>query len=85
MLVLTREPGERVMIGDAVVVEILAVDGDRVRLGLTAPGLRILREELIGRGSHGDRQPTIQDSQARGGPEGSDVGGSAQGAAEGQE
>lgn len=37
MLVLTRKPGEKVMIGHGIELTVLAVPGDRVRLGVSAP------------------------------------------------
>jgi carbon storage regulator len=37
MLVLTRKKRQSVMIGDEIEVSILAVAGDKVRLGITAP------------------------------------------------
>jgi carbon storage regulator len=37
MLVVTRRPGEAVLIGDGVRVVVLSVNGDRVRLGIEAP------------------------------------------------
>lgn len=37
MLVLTRLAGEKIMIGDNIEVEVVAVRGDRVRVGITAP------------------------------------------------
>jgi carbon storage regulator len=37
MLVLTRQVGEKVVIGNEVVVEVLSVSGDTVRLGISAP------------------------------------------------
>lgn len=47
MLVLTRRPGEEIMIGDGIRLTILAVKGGRVRLGLLAPpDVPILRVEL---------------------------------------
>ena len=47
MLVLTRKAGERVCIGEGIVVEVLGVRHGRVRLGFHAPGeLRIDREEI---------------------------------------
>jgi carbon storage regulator len=48
MLALTRKAGERIVIGGLIVVEVLAIRGNRVRLGIEAPaGVTILREELI--------------------------------------
>ena len=47
MLTITRKPGERIMIGDDVVIEIVEVSGTTVRVGITAPRERtIYREEL---------------------------------------
>jgi carbon storage regulator len=37
MLVLTRRVGEKLVIGNEVVVEVLSVSGEGVRLGITAP------------------------------------------------
>ena len=48
MLVLTRKIGETIRIGDDVTVQVLAVRGGQVRLGLTAPAsVRIFREEIF--------------------------------------
>jgi len=48
MLVLTRKIGERVLIGDDIVVTILDVRGDGVRVGIDAPrGIRIQRDEVV--------------------------------------
>ena len=47
MLVLTRRPGESVMIGDDVVLTVLDVRGDVVRLGIKAPrSVQVHREEV---------------------------------------
>jgi carbon storage regulator len=50
MLILTRRPGERIMIGnDPITVTVLAVNGNQVRLGVEAPPhVLVLREELLG-------------------------------------
>ena len=37
MLVLTRKTNESIIIGDEIAVSVLAVEGDQVRLGITAP------------------------------------------------
>jgi carbon storage regulator len=48
MLVLSRRPGEKLLIGDDILVEILEVSGTQVRLGITAPrDVPVLREELL--------------------------------------
>ena len=47
MLVLSRKPGERVMIGENVTVTIVRIGPNSVRLGIDAPrDLNIVREEL---------------------------------------
>lgn len=48
MLVVTRKAGERILVGDGVVVEIRRIDGNRVSVGVSAPpNTTILREELV--------------------------------------
>jgi carbon storage regulator len=37
MLVLTRKPGEAIVIGDDIEIEIVAIGGGKVRIGVTAP------------------------------------------------
>jgi carbon storage regulator len=47
MLVLSRKVGERVVIGDRIVVQVLQVSGQRIRLGFEAPPeVTVLRGEL---------------------------------------
>ncbi len=47
MLVLSRKESQKVRLGDDIVLTIVRVSGDKVRLGIEAPGdLLILREEL---------------------------------------
>jgi carbon storage regulator len=48
MLVLTRKAGERILIGDSIVVTVARIDGCGVRLGVEAPAdVKILRAELL--------------------------------------
>ncbi len=50
MLVLTRKPGQSIMIGDGVEVQVLSVAGEKVRLGITAPrDVPIFRNEVYER------------------------------------
>ena len=50
MLVLSRKPGERIMIGDAVTITVVRIGPNNVRLGIDAPrDMNIVREELCGR------------------------------------
>ena len=47
MLVLSRKESERIKLGDAIVVTVVRVTGDRVHIGIEAPAeIRVLREEL---------------------------------------
>ena len=47
MLVLTRKPGEKVVIGNGITVTVVGVTGNKVRVGIDAPEqVRILRGEL---------------------------------------
>jgi len=47
MLVLSRRPGEEVMIGEDIRLTVVSVAGNHVRLGITAPDqVPILRSEL---------------------------------------
>jgi carbon storage regulator len=49
MLVLSRKPGEKVVIGNGITVTVVEVTGNKVRLGIVAPEqVRILRAELLG-------------------------------------
>ena len=48
MLVLTRKKGERVLIGDDIVITLIDVRGDGVRIGFDAPrGVPIQRAEVL--------------------------------------
>lgn len=50
MLVVSRKPGERLLIGESVEVVVLAVRGDQVSLGVSAPrAVPIHRQELLER------------------------------------
>ena len=48
MLVLTRRLGERIVIGNNIVIEVVGVQGGRVRLGIQAPSnVPVVRQELL--------------------------------------
>lgn len=50
MLILTRRPGETLMVGDEVTVTVLGVKGNQVRLGVSAPkDIAVHREEIYNR------------------------------------
>lgn len=47
MLILSRKIGEKMVINDNIVIEILSIKGCQVRLGTTAPKeIRVDREEI---------------------------------------
>jgi carbon storage regulator len=47
LLIITRKPGEKIMLGDDIVVEVIAVSGSSVRLGIAAPrSVPVYREEI---------------------------------------
>jgi carbon storage regulator len=48
MLVISRKVDESITIGDAIVVTILAIEGDRIKIGINAPrNIIILRQEIF--------------------------------------
>lgn len=48
MLVITRKPGQRVLIGENIEIQIVDVQGDQVRIGIDAPkDISIVRKELL--------------------------------------
>ncbi len=50
MLVLSRKRGEMITIGNGVTVKILAVQGDKVKIGIEAPAdVPVHRQEIYGR------------------------------------
>jgi carbon storage regulator len=51
MLTLTREPGQKIVVGDDIVITVVSVsENGRVRLGIEAPRqIRIDREEVLAR------------------------------------
>jgi carbon storage regulator len=60
MLVLTRKPGERIVIGDGITVTVLEVIRGRVRLGIEASAdVRILRGELQPDGGQPEPGPGV--------------------------
>ncbi len=47
MLVLSRKPGEKIVIDGSITITVVEAQGNRVRIGIEAPeDVRILREEL---------------------------------------
>lgn len=47
MLILSRKPGDSLMINDDVEIKVIEVNGDKVKIGVAAPKeVKILRKEL---------------------------------------
>jgi len=52
MLVLRRKVGESLVLAGVISVSVLAVEGERVKLGISAPpDVSIIREELLDNGA----------------------------------
>ena len=55
MLVLTRKIGQRIKIGENIVLQVVRISKGGVQLGIAAPrDVPILREEIIGHQKDGD-------------------------------
>ena len=47
MLVLTRKPGEKIMVGDNITITVTEIRGDNVRIAIEAPkAIKIYRGEI---------------------------------------
>jgi carbon storage regulator len=66
MLVLSRKPGERILIGDKIAITVVRIAPGIVRIGVEAPEeLPILREELSnGHGAPPETAPPPSSSSA---------------------
>lgn len=63
MLVLRRKAGESVIIAGAIKVSVLAVEGERVKIGISAPpDITLVREELLMDSSHAQAEAKKQES-----------------------
>ncbi|KGS16084.1 MULTISPECIES: carbon storage regulator CsrA [Pseudomonas syringae group] len=64
MLVLTREIGEKFSIGDDITVQILGINGNQVRLGISAPkDIKVHRAEVYKRIANKLSQQGLQPQQ----------------------
>jgi carbon storage regulator len=59
MLVLTRKVGEQIVIGDAICITVVAIRGDRVRLGITAPRETVVDRRETHERRTGPRDPLV--------------------------
>jgi carbon storage regulator len=63
MLILTRKPGESIIIGDNVVATVLAVRGSQVKIGVEAPiEISVHRMEIYNRIKNEKRKQEEQKS-----------------------
>lgn len=66
MLVLSRKKGERIMIGDDISVMVVAIQGDKVRIGIEAPrSVDVHREEVYEK-IHAGSPPSKLDAPSSG-------------------
>ncbi len=50
MLVLKRKIGQRIIIGDNIIVQVIDIEGKSVKIGIEAPkSISVVREELLER------------------------------------
>jgi carbon storage regulator len=48
MLVISRQPGDSLLIGDNIKITVLEVSGDRIKIGIEAPrSVTVLRSEVL--------------------------------------
>lgn len=48
MLILTRKIGQSLIIGDDVEIKIVSIDGDNIKIGISAPkNVTVMRKELL--------------------------------------
>ena len=76
MLILRRKAGERIVIADEITISILDVEGDRVKIGISAPpDLKIVREELLRRDVEAGTNTTAKNIPLQQGKRDQDQGG----------
>ena len=47
MLIITRRPGEKIMLGDDITIDVMEIVGNSVRVGIQAPrSIPVYREEI---------------------------------------
>lgn len=66
MLALTRKPGERIVIGNDIIITVIEVKGETVRLAIDAPrSVSIFRGELYDSIVQENRQAAMQIAEGR--------------------
>jgi carbon storage regulator len=65
MLVLSRKESQRIRLGDSIVITIVKISGDKVRIGIDAPGdVLVLRDELEPRDKSSSCSPLAEPESA---------------------
>lgn len=66
MLIITRRAGERIMLGDDIVVHVMEIVGSSVRVGIDAPrSIPVYREEIWEAVKEGTRRdPSVEKTAA---------------------
>lgn len=63
MLVLTRKRGQSILLGENIEVTVLDVNGDSVKIGISAPqSIKILRKELYEEIKRANFESVVKDS-----------------------
>jgi len=61
MLVLSRKLGEKIVIGDDIVVTVVKIDRNQIRLGIEAPeDVNVYREEIAPTTSNSESKPRLR-------------------------
>ncbi|GER83409.1 MAG: carbon storage regulator [Thermogemmatispora sp.] len=69
MLVLRRKVGESIILGGVISISVLAVEGERVKIGISAPPeVTIVREELLRSGQDQHQQAAANASTVTNAP-----------------
>jgi carbon storage regulator len=58
MLVLSRRPGERINIGDGIVITVVSIEGKKIRIGIEAPATVSVRRHELDE-SNADQTPCL--------------------------
>lgn len=65
MLVLTRKPGQSIIVNGNIEIIVTAVDGDQVKIGINAPSdIHILRKEVAEAVESSNREATVSRNAA---------------------
>jgi carbon storage regulator len=74
MLVVSRRPGEKVVIAKSIILTVFEVKGNQIKVGIEAPGeVRILRGEVVGQEDLSETDPDLADKPPEWKDEKSDV------------